>query len=54
MPAERFQVLRHRVRDGGRQRQAAHNKPLQRLLQSEARRNEGAGCKQQYVEASGR
>ena len=49
MPGRRLQSLRHRISDGGREWRAVHDKRLRRLLQPEARREEGAKGEWQAV-----
>ena len=49
MPVRSFQVLRHRSCDSGREWRAERDKPLRRLLQPEARAEEGAEGKWQAV-----
>ena len=47
-------LVRHHISNGAGHWRAVHDKPLQLLLQSEARRKEGASGKQHAMEASGR
>ena len=47
----RFQVLRHRVDNGGRRWRAAHDKLLHESLQSKVRRKEGTSSAQGITQA---